>query len=326
MGEVTEVLGVTPRTIRHYDQKGLLPRAKRSSGMLRLFDEEDLDLIREIRRLQKTENLSLDQIKERLYGKPTGNMALVTDQTANILPDSYPFLRVLDLDNLSEEAIIELLKSTYQAQLDDGMYCVYSIHSGEPYSTIANMAQKAAKSCSDPRRIRVLELPIMGAVLGLLGHVIGEHIRKHCLEQELQKLIEEVWPYMGMIFTVSSIESLYQHKSSETPFEASLRKGIQGAMPILMQSTRETQMTLKEFVTDGDDIVTVLADVFEQELTHRSRFLSYVAITHYQQLELAMSLSELLQDRHIKIPILIVEERAGLSAVLGPKLLGISFV
>ena len=334
IGEVTAVLGVTPRTIRHYEAVGLLPRAKRSSGRVRLFDQDDLDLIRNIRQLQKEEGLSLEQIKEQLYGKRSdGNIILVTDDSANIMPEAYPFLKVLDLDSLQESQIFEQFKSLYQAQFDRGAQCIYSIHSSAPYSNITEIARRAASTIQDNHRIRVIGMPILGSALGLLAHLMGDHIQKHCLDQELQRLIEEVRPYMGMIFALSSIASLYSGNSagfadsgSDDRFTESLKQGMAGVMPIFMQSAAVPELVLKKFVSPQDELLTMMADAFEQELGNRDRFLSYVAITHYHQLEKALALSDILQDRHIKVPILVLEEKPSLKSILGQQFLGISFV
>ena len=48
MGYVIEKLNITPRTIRYYDQLGLLPTIKRSDGQTRLFDKEDIKILKMI--------------------------------------------------------------------------------------------------------------------------------------------------------------------------------------------------------------------------------------------------------------------------------------
>ncbi len=67
IGDITRKLKITPRTIRYYDQIGLLPNIKRSDGDTRLFDDNDLNIITQIRKLQKAEYLPLDHIKDQLY-------------------------------------------------------------------------------------------------------------------------------------------------------------------------------------------------------------------------------------------------------------------
>ena len=66
IGHLTKLLGVTSRTIRYYDQFGILPHVKRSDGNVRLFDDEDLEVIKKIRHYQKVDFLPLEIIKKRL--------------------------------------------------------------------------------------------------------------------------------------------------------------------------------------------------------------------------------------------------------------------
>ena len=68
IGHLTKLLGITHRTIRYYDQMGLLPHVKRSHGNVRLFDEEDYEILKKIKKLQKDEFLPLEEIKRRLFG------------------------------------------------------------------------------------------------------------------------------------------------------------------------------------------------------------------------------------------------------------------
>lgn len=51
IGELAELAGTTTRTLRYYEQLGLLP-ARRAGNGYRAYDEADLRLLREIRMLQ----------------------------------------------------------------------------------------------------------------------------------------------------------------------------------------------------------------------------------------------------------------------------------
>jgi MerR family transcriptional regulator, repressor of the yfmOP operon len=65
IGEVAELTGTTPRTIRYYEELGLLaPSAERSPGAHRSYDEADVDRLRELLRLRRVLGLSLDELKE----------------------------------------------------------------------------------------------------------------------------------------------------------------------------------------------------------------------------------------------------------------------
>jgi DNA-binding transcriptional MerR regulator len=64
IGEVAERTGVTQRTLRFYEEKGLLPAPTRMEGGFRLYSEEDVKRVKQIRRLQNLLGVSLAEIKE----------------------------------------------------------------------------------------------------------------------------------------------------------------------------------------------------------------------------------------------------------------------
>ncbi|MBC8172170.1 MAG: MerR family transcriptional regulator [Anaerolineae bacterium] len=62
IGEMARLLGVTPKTVRHYHKLGLIPEPERSEGGYRLYATADLFHLQRIRRLQAL-GLSLQQIR-----------------------------------------------------------------------------------------------------------------------------------------------------------------------------------------------------------------------------------------------------------------------
>jgi MerR family transcriptional regulator, repressor of the yfmOP operon len=67
IGEVAEMLGTTPRTIRYYEEIGLLPGADdRQQGKHRLYSEAEVDRVREIMRLRDLLGLTLEEISALL--------------------------------------------------------------------------------------------------------------------------------------------------------------------------------------------------------------------------------------------------------------------
>ncbi len=63
IGAVAERTGVTPRTIRYYEEIGLLPCAERRKGEHREYDEADIERLRELTRLRDLLGLTLDELK-----------------------------------------------------------------------------------------------------------------------------------------------------------------------------------------------------------------------------------------------------------------------
>lgn len=64
IGEVAERTGVTQRTLRFYEEKGLLKPPSRMEGGFRLYSEEDVKRVEQIRRLQDLLGVTLAEIKE----------------------------------------------------------------------------------------------------------------------------------------------------------------------------------------------------------------------------------------------------------------------
>jgi MerR family transcriptional regulator, repressor of the yfmOP operon len=65
IGEVAELTGTTPRTIRYYEELGLLaPAADRPAGAHRAYDEADVERLRELLRLRRVLGLSLEELSE----------------------------------------------------------------------------------------------------------------------------------------------------------------------------------------------------------------------------------------------------------------------
>jgi MerR family transcriptional regulator, repressor of the yfmOP operon len=64
IGEVAERAETTVRTVRYYEEVGLLPGSEdRSHGQHRSYSEADVERLREILQLKELLNLSLDQLR-----------------------------------------------------------------------------------------------------------------------------------------------------------------------------------------------------------------------------------------------------------------------
>jgi DNA-binding transcriptional MerR regulator len=67
IGEVAELTGTTPRTIRYYEEIGLLPPAgERELGKHRAYSQTDVERVQEILRLRNLLGLSLEQLSQLL--------------------------------------------------------------------------------------------------------------------------------------------------------------------------------------------------------------------------------------------------------------------
>ena len=63
IGQVALASGVTPRTIRYYEELGLLPASNREQGKHRTYTESDIERLKEVTRLRDLLGLSLDELR-----------------------------------------------------------------------------------------------------------------------------------------------------------------------------------------------------------------------------------------------------------------------
>jgi DNA-binding transcriptional MerR regulator len=72
IGEVARQVGTTPRTIRYYEEIGLLPaEGSREAGRHRLYGERDVARLRDALRLRELLGVSLEELKELLEAEET---------------------------------------------------------------------------------------------------------------------------------------------------------------------------------------------------------------------------------------------------------------
>ncbi len=63
IGEVAEQTGVTTRTIRYYEELGLLGGSEREKGRHRLYCDSDVERLRELIKLRDLLGVSLDDLR-----------------------------------------------------------------------------------------------------------------------------------------------------------------------------------------------------------------------------------------------------------------------
>jgi MerR family transcriptional regulator, repressor of the yfmOP operon len=67
IGDVAKLAGTTPRTIRYYEEIGLLPNAPgRPSGGHRLYTRAEVERLREVMRLKELLGVTLQELKDLL--------------------------------------------------------------------------------------------------------------------------------------------------------------------------------------------------------------------------------------------------------------------
>jgi DNA-binding transcriptional MerR regulator len=117
IGEVAERLGVTPRTIRYYQELGLLHAGSdRAKGAHRLFTEADVARLTDLMRLRDLLGLSLEELTalaeaEEARAELRGQWAETRDDAARaaILEQAIPHVRrQLELVEARQRTIAEV--------------------------------------------------------------------------------------------------------------------------------------------------------------------------------------------------------------------------
>jgi DNA-binding transcriptional MerR regulator len=94
IGEVAERVGITPRTIRYYEERGLLGTSSdRAKGSHRLYGESDVTRLRELVRLRDLLGLSIEEMVGLAEAEEA--RASLRDQWADTTDDSDR-LRIVD--------------------------------------------------------------------------------------------------------------------------------------------------------------------------------------------------------------------------------------
>jgi MerR family transcriptional regulator, repressor of the yfmOP operon len=117
--EAAAETGLTPRSIRYYEELGLLSPAARSDGAYRLYDEDDLERLRFIRGLRDDAGFSLAEIGQLLGDEQARarNRALFAAAQSNA--ERRPIVQDA-LERVDRQvATLELKIERLQAMIDD---------------------------------------------------------------------------------------------------------------------------------------------------------------------------------------------------------------
>jgi DNA-binding transcriptional MerR regulator len=88
IGDLAKLAGTTPRTIRYYEEVGLLPEAsERPSGQHRLYSQAEVERLREVMRLKELLGLTLEELKTVLSAEEARAEVRAQLKRENVAPD-----------------------------------------------------------------------------------------------------------------------------------------------------------------------------------------------------------------------------------------------
>ena len=359
IGHLTKLLGITSRTVRYYDQFGLLPHVKRSDGHIRLFDDEDVEIIKKIRRLQHEDHLPLDEIKLRLFGSKRSKQdlkAIVTDSTAALSPEIIKSLNIhvipmyvhigsekilapdittkelwqkslnLAVETTTSPPDVETFSELYQKLANEGVSEIYSIHLTGKFSKTIENAKLAAHRVSNRVKVRVVDSPSTGAGLGLLVQAVAASAQNGASVQEIELLISKNIPMVYDVLTVHSLKYLVAAGkfSSANENRQNLLQKLFEFKPVLRLKNGELEIL--SCCKTKNEAMEIMLNLLDEEIVSRGKYISQICIIYNYLYGEALELVNAVKQKYAHIPVNLLESSVILSVYVGPESLGISLI
>jgi DNA-binding transcriptional MerR regulator len=119
IGDVARLVGTTPRTIRYYEEIGLLPEAHtRPSGQHRLYTQAEVERLREVMRLKELLGVSLDELKTLLAAEEARAEVRAQLQREDVQPERRRELLDEALGHLERQLALVRHRSLELAKLE----------------------------------------------------------------------------------------------------------------------------------------------------------------------------------------------------------------
>lgn len=362
IGQVTKLLGITSRTLRYYDQAGILPHVKRSDGGIRLFDDEDLRLIKEIRRMQHESNLSLEEIKEVLYGNKLipSKLCILTDSTATLPTEEkskFPIhvipLKIIIGKETYHDGIDITLKeiwekskaqnvrpltsppaeedfiARYNALADMGYKTVYSIHISSTLSKTVEVARAAANKV-DRIDVRIIDSKATGAGLGLFCIQVAETIVSGATRKETDIFIAKQIPMIYMMVMVDSLRHLITGGIIPAPVptqiskEANLLLKLFDFKPVFDMKHANGEINILECSKDKRRAMTLMLEALNDEVSLRGGYINRIMVLYNYLYGEAVELINQIKELYPNVPIFMEEDTGVLSVYVGPETIAVS--
>ncbi len=112
IGEIAERTGVTQRTLRFYEEKGLLQPPNRMEGGFRLYSEADIQRVERIKRLQQLLGFSLAEIKEMVEAEEVKLQLRAEYRPDSALPEKRDqLLKAIAITERQHEVIAQKIEA-----------------------------------------------------------------------------------------------------------------------------------------------------------------------------------------------------------------------
>lgn len=340
MGEITEILKVTPRTIRYYDKENLLDSIIRTPGGTRLFTGKDIERVRLIKTYQE-KGFSLSQIKEILENNTESvidrntNIAIVTDSSSAlpqvlqnelnlfIIPQQIivggntyldgkelspiDFFRLVNGENYratTNPPTIETITETYKKIEELGFTHIISLHLPGLWSQTVSIAKEAASKSNIP--IEVIDSQNVGMGLGLLvfqaAKLANEKKKFSYIVEKTQKTINRCW---NMAY-ISSLEYFMEGVDNST-IKANMLKALLDYKPIIFYDPQDNKFSLKANVSSVEEGIKQLANGIKEYEKKYGKTFRYIGITHSYLYNESYELMKIIKNKYPFAKVIIAE-------------------
>ncbi|MEK7299438.1 MAG: DegV family protein, partial [Candidatus Margulisiibacteriota bacterium] len=358
IGHIVKLLNITPRTIRYYDQFGLLPDVKRSEGGVRLFDERDVQIIEKVRRMQREEFLPLDEIKRKIFGRSgeqARNKVVLVDSTAAIPEEIRTRLNIqvvplrievagktyADDGSISTQDLWERSKGlslpvqtlpptegdfieAFEGLYKKGHNEIFAVLISPKLSMTMQNAQSAAHKVSDHIHVHCIDSGSTGAGLGLLAQVIAEAIDEDHATEQITYLVKKNAPLVYDILTVNSLQFLLSEEiNANMPVNRlNLMKKFLSFKPVLRLLGGELEIL--ECCKEKNQALNLMLDHLQTEIRARGNYVKQITIIYNFLYGEAVELINHVKTLYRNTPIHMVQSSPIISAYVGPESIGIS--
>lgn len=359
IGRLTELLGITSRTVRYYDQFGLLPHVKRSSGNVRLFDDEDIEIIKKVRRMQKEEFLPLDVIRERLFGKAedkeTISSVVVTDSSAAIPNELIKRYRIevmplkvhmdgtIYLDNktitpkefwekvpslqskpTTSPVTVEEFRQKYLELAEKGFKKIYSLHLSSTLSQTYENAVAASHKVADKVEVVVVDTKSTGAGLGLFVKHIAKAVYNGDSKESIDILIAKQTPLIHYVVSVNNLKYLIEGGIMKgiDPNQQKLVEKILSFKPVF--SLKDGEIDIIECCRDKKESINLMINLLSEEVEARGGYVENIMINYNYLYGEALDLINHIKTAYPETDVYLEEGCPALSVYVGPQTISLS--
>ncbi|MFH1428319.1 MAG: DegV family protein, partial [Candidatus Margulisiibacteriota bacterium] len=247
ISEVAKILGVSQRTIRYYEQMGLLPSARRTKGRMRLYTEGEVKLIKKIKGLQTDYRMSLEKIREKIVPdlnefveqREKGKIKIVVDSTASlptsiiqkygieVIPMKVIFGKSVfdDGENMNTDELLKQLatgRNTPKTQhpnyeeiiafynniYERGAEKIIAINLSSGISDMVSASRKAAEYMKHLIDIEVIDSRCMALGSGLLAVEAAKMLQAGKDYAEVVSKINQLVPKVKEVLLIDSLDYL----------------------------------------------------------------------------------------------------------------------